>query len=84
MTAREMTALVIREAADHSGLSNMEIARIACISKSTITEAIRGRYSMRIETLARVVEACGMKLEITLRLEFPPTSRATQQIKPKL
>lgn len=74
---------ILRDVADRSKLSNAEIARRAGISKSTITEAIRGVYGMRVETLARVIEACGYKLDVVVRLEFPPTSQKVATSAPK-
>jgi transcriptional regulator with XRE-family HTH domain len=83
VTPRERTAVIIRQAADRSGLSNAEIARRAGISKSTITEAIRGVYGLRLETLELIVAACGFKLEVIVRSENPPTSETSQQNIPK-
>ena len=67
MTSRERVASLIRQAADRSGLRNAEIAQRAGVSRSTLTEALRGTYRLKLETLDLIAGACGMKLEITLR-----------------
>lgn len=76
MTGRERQTAILLAVAQRSGLSNAEIARRAGISKSTITEAIRGKYGLRLETLEKILQVCGFKLRlIAERSEFQPTSQ---------
>jgi hypothetical protein len=70
VTAREMTALIIRGAADHAKLKDSEIARRAKIGKATMSNAIKtGR--IRLDTLVRIIEACGLGFDIQLIGKYP-------------
>lgn len=64
-------ARVILEARTAAGLSQAELARAARTSEATIARYESGDVDPRVETLKRLVLACGRRLELDSRPRFP-------------
>jgi transcriptional regulator with XRE-family HTH domain len=62
MSSRE----VIREARLRAGITQAELARRVATTQSAIARWEAGRAQPSLETLARLVRACGLELEIRL------------------
>lgn len=58
--------LLIREARLRAGLTQAELARRAATSQSAIARYERGDVSPRVDTLDRIVAACGLELRPSL------------------
>lgn len=58
--------LLIREARLRAGLTQAELARRAATSQPAIARYERGDVSPRVDTLDRIVRACGLELQPSL------------------
>jgi transcriptional regulator with XRE-family HTH domain len=58
---------VIRAARRRAGITQKELARRLGTSQSVVARWESGRVSPTVETLSRVVRACGLNLVISLR-----------------
>ncbi len=58
---------IIREARREANLTQAELARRSGVSQSQISQYERGLVLPEIATLTRLVEACGMTLDLQLR-----------------
>ena len=58
---------VLEAARKRSGLSLREIARRAGTSHATLSAYLRGTKTPSLETLMRIVESCGLALELSLQ-----------------
>jgi transcriptional regulator with XRE-family HTH domain len=58
---------LIREARQLAGLTQGELARRLGTTQSAISNWERGHDTPRVETLARIVEACGFVADVTFR-----------------
>lgn len=58
---------IIREARRRAGRTQAELARRLGTSQSVVARWESGRVSPSLETLTRVVRACGLELAISLR-----------------
>ncbi|MBI4259916.1 MAG: helix-turn-helix transcriptional regulator [Actinobacteria bacterium] len=56
-------ARILFGARRRAGFTQRELSRRAGIPQSTISRIERGQISPKLETLARLVRACGMELE---------------------
>lgn len=63
MNAREWSGIVIRRAVDASGVSQSEIARRMGVDHGWISRLCSGEENVGVETLFRLVEACGLEVE---------------------
>jgi transcriptional regulator with XRE-family HTH domain len=64
---KSRAAELICRAREHSGLSLREIARRAGTSHATLSAYLGGKKIPSTETLLRVVDACDVALDISLR-----------------
>ena len=64
---QNMASLVIREAQQRRGLSLRELGRRAGTSHATLSAYIKGDKSPSMATLTRIVDACDLALDMTLR-----------------
>lgn len=62
MTARERAALIIFQALQKSGKTDSEIARSIGMSQGNLAKYVKGCRAMQIDTLFRIVEACGLEI----------------------
>jgi transcriptional regulator with XRE-family HTH domain len=62
-----IAASMLREARRLAGLSQRELARRADIPQPAISRIERGHGSPQVETLDRLLRACGKELQITER-----------------
>lgn len=67
MTPRERAAMIVYKALQMSGKSDSEIARTLGMSQGNLAKYMKGYRSMQIDTLFRIVEACGLEI-IELRV----------------
>ena len=58
---------LIREARRLSGLTQADLARRLGTTQSAVSNWERGRETPRVDTLARILEACGFEADITFR-----------------
>ena len=58
---------LIREARRLGGLTQAELARRLGTTQSAVSNWERGRDTPRVDTLARVLEACGFEADMTFR-----------------
>jgi transcriptional regulator with XRE-family HTH domain len=58
---------LIREARRLRGLTQAELARRLGTTQSAVSNWERGRDTPRVDTLARILEACGLEADITFR-----------------
>lgn len=58
---------MLRTARRRAGLSQRELARRAGVPQPTVSRIERGRVSPSVATLAPLIEACGMELEVVER-----------------
>jgi transcriptional regulator with XRE-family HTH domain len=58
---------LIREARRLSGLTQAELARRLGTTQSAVSNWERGRETPRVDTLARILEACGFEADLTFR-----------------
>ncbi|MGH8982829.1 MAG: helix-turn-helix domain-containing protein [Acidimicrobiia bacterium] len=65
--SRLRTGLLIREARRRAGLSQAELAARLGTKQSVISRWERGLDTPRIDTLARILHACGFEADLTLR-----------------
>jgi len=56
---------VIRYARRRAGLTQHELAQRAAISQPALARIETGRVNPRIDTVERLLQACGMSLEVT-------------------
>ena len=61
------TGLLIREARRHAGLTQAELASRLATKQSAISNWERGIDVPRVDTLARILEACGFEADLTFR-----------------
>ncbi len=55
---------LLRQARRHAGLSQRELARRAQTSSAAVSQYESGRKAPRIDTLERLLEVCGLRLEL--------------------
>jgi ribosome-binding protein aMBF1 (putative translation factor) len=65
-TMHSMAATVLREARQRSGLSQAELARRAGVVQSVISAYESGRRQPALPMLARLIEATGLELRLTV------------------
>ena len=65
--SRLRTGPLIREARRRAGLSQAALAGRLATKQSVISRWERGLETPRIETLARILHACGFEADLTLR-----------------
>ena len=58
---------LIREARRLAGLTQSELARRLGTAQSAVSNWERGRDTPRVDTLARILEACGFEADMTFR-----------------
>jgi transcriptional regulator with XRE-family HTH domain len=58
---------LIREARRLGGLTQAELARRLGTTQSAVSNWERGRDTPRVDTLARILEACGFEADMTFR-----------------
>jgi transcriptional regulator with XRE-family HTH domain len=58
---------LIREARRLAGLTQTELARRLSTTQSAVSNWERGRDTPRVDTLARILEACGFEADVTFR-----------------
>ena len=58
---------LIREARRLGGLTQAELARRLGTTQSAVSNWERGRETPRVDTLARILEACGFEADLTFR-----------------
>jgi transcriptional regulator with XRE-family HTH domain len=58
---------LIREARRLAGLTQGELARRLGTAQSAVSNWERGRDTPRVDTLARILEACGFEADMTFR-----------------
>ena len=58
---------LIREARRLSGLTQADLARRLGTTQSAVSNWERGRDTPRVDTLARILEACGFEADMTFR-----------------
>jgi len=58
---------LIREARRVGGLTQAELARRLGTTQSAVSNWERGRDTPRVDTLARILEACGFEADMTFR-----------------
>src|SRR4030081_1157136 len=58
---------LIREARPPGGLTQVELARRLTTTQSAVSNWERGRDTPRVDTLARILEACGFEADMTFR-----------------
>jgi transcriptional regulator with XRE-family HTH domain len=58
---------LIREARRLGGITQAELARRLGTSQSAVSNWERGRDTPRVDTLARILEACGFEADMTFR-----------------
>jgi transcriptional regulator with XRE-family HTH domain len=58
---------LIREARGLGGLTQAELARSLGTTQSAVSNWERGRDTPRVDTLARILEACGFEADVTFR-----------------
>lgn len=61
-----LAATLIREARSRAGLGLRELARLSGTSHGTLSRYERGEVSPRVETLERIVAACGYEMRVRL------------------
>ncbi|HWH59313.1 MAG TPA: helix-turn-helix transcriptional regulator [Terriglobales bacterium] len=61
-TPRERAALMVYKALQMSGKTDSEIARALGMSQGNLTKYVKGYRAMQIDTLFRIVEACGLEI----------------------
>jgi transcriptional regulator with XRE-family HTH domain len=65
--SRLRTGLLIREARQLAGLSQSELAERLHTSQSAVSNWERGRDIPRVNTLGRILEACGFESDLVFR-----------------
>jgi transcriptional regulator with XRE-family HTH domain len=65
--SRLRTGLLIREARRHAGLSQSALAERLGTTQSAVSDWERGRDTPRVDTLGRILEACGFEADLTFR-----------------
>lgn len=68
MTPRERAAVMVFKALQLSGKTDAEIARTLGMSQGNLRKYVKGSRSMQIDTLFRIVEACGLEI-VELRVK---------------
>ena len=61
------SGLLIREARRLGGLTQADLARRLGTTQSAVSNWERGRDTPRVDTLARILEACGFEADMTFR-----------------
>jgi transcriptional regulator with XRE-family HTH domain len=61
------SGLLIRESRRVGGLTQVELARRLGTSQSAVSNWERGLDTPRVDTLARILEACGFEADMTFR-----------------
>ena len=65
--SRIRTGLLIREARAYSGLTQSELARRLGTTQSAVSNWERGTDTPRVDTLGRILRACGFEADLVLR-----------------
>lgn len=68
VTPRERAAAMVYKALQMSGKTDSEIAHALGMSQGNLTKYVKGYRTMQIDTLFRIVEACGLEI-IELRVK---------------
>jgi transcriptional regulator with XRE-family HTH domain len=66
---------LLRDARDHAGLTQRELARRAGTSQAMVARIERGQQSPSIATLDRLVRACGLDLRVGIGSADAPAAR---------
>lgn len=61
------TGRLIREARDHAGLTQTQLAERLATKQSVVSRWERGADVPRVDTLGRILQACGFEADITFR-----------------
>jgi transcriptional regulator with XRE-family HTH domain len=64
-------ARLIRTARRRAGLTLRELAERACTSHSTLAAYEQGRKTPNVDTLDRILTACGFRVDVTLTARPP-------------
>jgi len=65
--SRLRTGLLIREARHHAGLSQSALAERLGTTQSAVSDWERARDTPRVDTLGRILEACGFEADLVFR-----------------
>lgn len=65
--SRLRTGLLIREARGHAGLSQSQLAARLGTTQSAVSDWERGRDTPRVDTLGRILAACGFEADLVFR-----------------
>jgi len=65
--SRLRTGLLVRVARRDAGLTQAELAARLGTTQSAVSAWERGRETPRVDTLARILRACGFEADLTLR-----------------
>jgi transcriptional regulator with XRE-family HTH domain len=65
--SRLRTGLLIREARQYAGLSQRELAARLGTKQSVVSRWERGVDTPRVDTLARILQACGFEADLAFR-----------------
>jgi transcriptional regulator with XRE-family HTH domain len=65
--SRLRTGLLIREARNYAGLSQRELAARLGTKQSVVSRWERGVDTPRVDTLARILQACGFEADVRFR-----------------
>ncbi|MGH9032133.1 MAG: helix-turn-helix domain-containing protein [Acidimicrobiia bacterium] len=65
--SRLRTGLLIREARRDAGLTQAELATRVGTTQSAVSAWERGKETPRVDTLARILRACGFEADLVLR-----------------
>lgn len=63
MNTKQQLAKIIRFHRKKSGLSQLELARLAGLGKTVIFDIENGKLSIRFDTLLKVLEVLNIKIE---------------------
>lgn len=73
--SRLRTGPLIREARRHAGLSQAALAARLGTAQSVVSRWERGMDTPRVDTLGRILQACGLEADLTFR-RFDDVDRA--------
>lgn len=57
---------------DNRGVRQAELARIACIPRSTLSRCVTGMVEPRMDTVKAIADALGVSMEFFILKETPP------------
>jgi transcriptional regulator with XRE-family HTH domain len=80
--AGEYSARWVSKAMAEAGVSQLELARRLGIASSGISRAVNGRHDLRLATLLRILDACGLEVvELRVRRSICRAEAETQVTK---